>query len=591
LTQAEDPDPVAFADLFRELVTDATHRLGKLKKQLAADCRMRTDRFSHLQAGSRKPRHQEVLSIGRGLRLDVATMDRLLEAAGFPPRSTGAGAEAVTDRLGGPEREVARAEMERDLALVREAWEHYVNSQARNQTRDWEDASRRHQEGVELYWRLRAMAARFLSQVDLAASAADPHLNRMIAAEARCAEGLEAAVVAGSRPFEVMLLARLASIKRLSSDYEGAGELYQRALRVLEASDAEDAASDRPAPEQEEWRAHWRARILRMQGMLELFQGHPGRALEKLMPSLAHFQQGAQWEELSQVCYGLGWAYGLRGDLNDAASWDRQGLEFAQQWNRESGHEDARSLLQGHLYLGGDYLDLNDLARARDHLRLASALLEAHPQLDEYHEVGRVSLLRGRLAMRERAFADAEGHLREALDFFAGRREQMFLATAHNEMGDLHLVQGGPHLHRALDHYAKALIAARASRPPNTYYECAALVNICRARIRAGLPAAELAARHDAPSGSVAPSDIRSLLDSAEEVGRAHQYFNHLARLALLEAEWALQRGDAVTARQAAHSALSRATNFGRQLVAEVGSELQRLGLPHGLTDSALAGA
>jgi len=279
VTGEGDPLPAVsseFAAMFSELVAEAARRLGKLKKQLAKDCELRADRLSHLQAGSRRPTHLEVLKIGRGLRLDEAALDRLLKAAGFSPlATTGATADAgdVAGRLGSPERLVALAEMERDLTLVRRTWEHYVDSQARNQARDWADASRRHQEGVELYWRLRAMAARFLSQVDLVAAAANPHLNRMAEAEARCEEGLEAAVVADNRPFQVMLLARLASIKRLSSDYQAAGELYHRALEVL---------GGLSAPIHQEWQVHWRARIQRMQGMLELHQGQPLRALEKL---------------------------------------------------------------------------------------------------------------------------------------------------------------------------------------------------------------------------------------------------------------------------------------------------------------------
>jgi tetratricopeptide (TPR) repeat protein len=584
VTLESDPVPAVsdeFALMFSELVTEATRRLGKLKKQLAKDCDLRPDRLSHLQAGSRRPTHGEVLKIGRGLRLDEAALDRLLKAAGFAPLATMPGVAIVgsdlADRLGSPERLVALAEMERDLTLVRRAWEHYVDSQARNQTRDWADASRRHQEGVELYWQLRAMAARFLSQVDLVAAAADPHLNRMAEAEARCEEGLEAAVVAGNRVFQVMLLARLASIKRLSSDYQAAGELYHRALEVLD--DPSDSSS-------EEWRGHWRARIQRMQGMLELFQGHPMRALEKLEPSLAHFQSGEHWEELSQVCYGLGWAHGLRGDQDAAASWDRQGLEHAEMWNRTSGHQDMRSLLQGYLYLGGDYLDLDDLARARLHLEQATAILGKHPQLAEYHEVGRIPLLQGRLAMREGDLERAHRHLREALLFFSGRQEQMLLATAHNAMGDLHLAQGGTHLQRALDHYSKALLAARASRPPNTYYECASLVNICRARIRAGLPAAELATRRDATPGTEDAWDVQTLLDRARLIGRTHRYLNHRARLAVLEAEWALQHGDEPTARHAAGSALHLANNFGSpHLLTEVGNHLASLRLPHRLID------
>ena len=573
------------------MVTEAARRTGKLKKELAGICHMRPDRFSHLQSGSRRPTHREVLEIAQGLRLDEAVIDRLLVAAGFEPLMARPGvapdAVELTDRLGSAERAVALAEMERDLELVRRAWQHYVDSQTRNQAREWADASRRHQEGVQLYWELRAMAARFLGQVDLAAAAADPHLNRMAEAEATCEEGLAAARVAGSRPFEIMLLARLASIKRLSSDYEAADDLYQQALDVLQTSADEELTGGRPQPERDRWRAHWQARIQRMQGTLELHQGHPMRALDKLQASLEHFQGGEDWEELSQVCYELGWAHGLRGDIEAAVSWDRRGLEHAELASRTSGRQDTRSLLQGHLYLGGHYLDLDDLTRAREHLQQAASLA-ALPQLGQYHEVGRVPLVLGELAQREGDLEQAHRHLHAALDFFASRREQMLLATAHNAMGDLHLAQGGPHLQRALHHYSRALLATRASRPPNTYYECAALVNICRARIRGGLPAAELADRQDAATGSDDARDVGTLLRQAKQLGRTHRYTNHRAWLAVLEAEWALQRRDLTAAQRAAAEAVYLANNFGgTHLLNEVTSELTRLGLPSGLEDVA----
>ena len=167
----------------------------------------------------------------------------------------------------------------------------------------------------------------------------------------------------------------------------------------------------------------------------------------------------------------------------------------------------------------------------------------------------------------------------------------MLLATAHNEMGDFHLRQGGHHLQRALDHYSRALVAARATRPPNTYYECAALVNICRAHIRAGLPAAELVTRRDGPLRSEEIGDVQTLIAEARMLGQTHRYRQHLARLAVLEAEWALKRGDQPSAQRAAGAAIHLAHNFSPHLLNEVSVDLNRLALPHGLAGVLLADA
>jgi tetratricopeptide (TPR) repeat protein len=347
-------------------------------------------------------------------------------------------------------------------------------------------------------------------------------------------------------------------------------------LEVLKTWAVESVASGHHRPQEVNLRAHWRARIQRMQGTLELHHGRPVRALQRLGASLKHFEASEHWEELSQVCYALGWAHGLLGDVMQAISWDRHGLEYAELWNRTSGRDNSRLLLQGQLYLGGHYLDVNDFARSRDHLQQADALAQA-PRLGQYSDVGRVSLLLGRLSIREGKLEQAHPHLQTALDFFAGRPEHGILAAVHNVMGDFYLANGGPHRQNALDHYSLALVATRARRAPNTYYECAAMFNICRARIGAD---------REASAGSEGAHGVETLLGRACKIGHAHQYHNHLARLAVLQAEWALQNGNASAARKAAQEAVHQANAFGRHLLTEVCNYLGSLGLPHSLIDT-----
>ncbi|HSR25503.1 MAG TPA: tetratricopeptide repeat protein, partial [Candidatus Eisenbacteria bacterium] len=314
-----------FAAAFREAVTDARRRLGKLKKELARDCGMRPDRFSHLQSGLRRPTQPEVVSIGKGLRLDEPATNRLLGLAGFPPLTRPpapvAEASVLASEFGAPENALAQAEIESDLGHVRRAWAHYGRMQGRNQARDWSDARALYDDGIEHYWALRAVAARYLAQVNLAAATACEHLNQLSEAEARCREGLAAAAAGGSRPFQVMLHTRLGSIERHRSNYEEAERHYERGLHLLdEWRVGDDHRTGR------DWRAHWTARIRRMQGWLELFKGQPAEALRKLEPSLEHFKRVKHRYELAQVCYGLGWAHILRGDLEGALSWNSQGL-------------------------------------------------------------------------------------------------------------------------------------------------------------------------------------------------------------------------------------------------------------------------
>jgi MarR family transcriptional regulator, organic hydroperoxide resistance regulator len=81
---AEPQSP--FAVRLSELVQEATHRRGVLKKELARACGVRPDELSKLQSGRRRPIHRAaVLRIARGLGLDQTATDALLDAAGFAP--------------------------------------------------------------------------------------------------------------------------------------------------------------------------------------------------------------------------------------------------------------------------------------------------------------------------------------------------------------------------------------------------------------------------------------------------------------------------------------------------------------------------
>src|SRR5258708_24132906 len=95
-------DSSEFARAFREEVADARRRLGLLKKELARDCRMRPDRFAHLQSGLRRPTPLELANIVEGLHLDDAAAERLLRAAGAPAPRDRAGAPELAGRLGEP---------------------------------------------------------------------------------------------------------------------------------------------------------------------------------------------------------------------------------------------------------------------------------------------------------------------------------------------------------------------------------------------------------------------------------------------------------------------------------------------------------
>jgi tetratricopeptide (TPR) repeat protein len=573
-----------FAELLRETIADISRRTRKLKKELARDCGLRPDRLSHLQNGLRKPAHHEVVSIARGLRLDERATLRLLGAAGFDPLSgheIGPSSTAeLLARLSEPEQSVARADAEQDERVIARAWNHYVSVRVHNQVRNWDDVSRLNKQGDDLYWALQALAVRFRAQLYLADATSLQYLNRLGEAEAKCVEGLVWAEDVATDRFRVMLLSRLGSIKRLQSDYEEADRKFAEALAVIDQWERDDSDADADRDARQAWRDHWRARIQRMRGLVELYKGRPVEAIDRIKPSFDHFRRSQHHDELAEVLYGLGWANSLLGEFEEAKSWNQQGLDHARLHIEHAGREDDRLLLQGHLYLGGNHLDLDEPRKAR--IELEQALEYANRgRLIHYQEVGRVYRLLGKLEIKEEAWDRAYEHLQAALDFYASHEERVLQATAHNAMGDFYLAQPGvAHRHRALDHYHTALHLARSSRPRNTYYECASLLNIARARVRTGVPDAGTDDRDASRGHSEAGWRFADLLEEVKQVGRTYRYRNHLARLAVVEAEFALTRGDPARARGAAGTALHLANNFSPFLLAEVRVALARLGLP-----------
>ncbi len=564
-------------------------RLGKLKKELAHDCGMRPDRLSHLQNGLRRPAHREVLQISRGLRLDERATNRLLEAAGFGPLSPDdvedSSAAALVSRLSEPERTLAESEAERDAEVLSRAWSHYVTVRKRNEFREWDEAGRLNKQGEEHYWSLRALAVRFRAQLCLADATSLQYTNRLAEAEQKCLEGLVWAEDVETERFRVMLLSRLGSIKRLQSDYDQAERRYDEALTVLDAWERDDTYLERSGAARATWRVHWRARIQRMQGLVELFKGRPAEALDKLRPSFEHFRHSQHDDELSQVLYATGWACSLLGEFEEAKSWNQQGLERARAHIAREGREDERLLLQGHLYLGGNYLDLNDLRNARAELEQALEYGRRR-RLAHYQEVGRVRRQLGRLEIKEQNWDQAYEHLKAAVDFYAEHDDRVLLAAAHNGFGDFYLARSGVgHRQHALDHYAKAVKASREGTPPNTYYEAAGLLNILRARVRTGLADLETKERRAGQAPSETERPFEELVDEVRTLGQMHRYRNHLARLAVVEAEYALGGGDQPRAQSAAAEALHLAHNFSPFLLDEVRTALVRLGLPHELLD------
>lgn len=74
------------------------------------------------------------------------------------------------------------------------------------------------------------------------------------------------------------------------------------------------------------------------------------------------------------------------------------------------------------------------------------------------------------------------------------------------------------------------------------------------------------------------------MIEAARGIGRVHGYFGHLARLALLEVEWAPGQGDRARAERAADDAHHSAGNYNAYLQRDTDLRLQAMGVPRGST-------
>ncbi len=269
--------------------------------------------------------------------------------------------------------------------------------------------------------------------------------------------------------FQVMLLARMASIQRHRSQFEEAIGRYEEALQVLDDWEVSERTIDVGRGswhDRQDWRAHWLARIGRKRANVLLLMGQPREAERVLRPVIEHFRHGGHAYELAQTLFSLGWAKNSLGDLDAAVSLYRDGMQNAEAHSM-AHPEDRLPLLQGHLYLGSSSIDRGDVELAEVELRAALALADNAP-LRDYREVGRVHQQLGRLHLVRDELVEARKQLTRAYEFCASREDKIQLAQTHNVMGAYQLAAQGPaRVERAMRAFALALGAARACRPPS----------------------------------------------------------------------------------------------------------------------------
>ncbi|HLZ25395.1 MAG TPA: helix-turn-helix domain-containing protein [Ktedonobacterales bacterium] len=559
-----------FADLLRRVVADYKPRTRRHKQDIAEALGYSPSMVSHLLAGRRPVKDREaVLKIAHVLDVrEVPVINELLRSAGYLALSqdevegrlpkaqafADSVARAAVGALAAPEHDLFYEAVNRNMLLAEQAWEHYVGMRDALYRREWSAVTSDVTHGVKTYyWPLRQEAARLLAHFKAVEATALHHQDDSDGAIAACFEGLRAAEVAEDPMAQCMLFVRLASIEKLRGRFNVARQHYQDATRVLDSWQAAGGHSAK------QWCAHWRERVRRKEASLLLFQGRAKEALRELRQSQCYF--AAHQYELSQVLYSLGWARNLLGDWDEALEHHKRGLEITYALNDARGDWlDYRSLLQGYLYIGGDYLQRHDYAQAEDNLHTALGFVRGQNGIpDSYHEVGRIYLLLGQCFIATDRLQSAWEIIDKGLRFYQGKHDPVRLANAYNIIGDWHLANGAPK--QALEAYEHALISAQQSEPAALYYAIAARIKHCLALLR----------------GQEDTEVIRTELKVAEESCLTNQYWQHLARLKVVEAELCLREHNAKEVSAAITEAFSAARRFNGYLVEEVNVQLEAL--------------
>jgi tetratricopeptide (TPR) repeat protein len=544
---------MSFDQVLRGHLDNAKSTHGLTQVDIARSANIDPSLLSHYARGKRLPTQRRiVLELARGMRLGRAATDELLVSGEFSPADESeVPAEGALQEANRKDLEEAAANVRRidrrllgnaidqNVVAVNGAWHHYFEMADNLIERNWPKVIAQFEQGIAThYWRLRQASDRYLAYLYLAKAAATEHTGDLSDAAQACRRGLEAAHSAKDRSIECELLIRLADIEKLRGRFNRARGYYAQARALADGLDTGSAQSDRGADS--EWREYQRARINRKLGNLNLFEGNPYRALSELRAALDHFVSTDDRYQVALVNYSMGWAHSLIGQWDVALKHHTVGFTYF----NSQGKTDNHRLLQGLLYIGGDYLTKGDIDKARYHLLQAKSIAEDGDEWMNHHEVGRVYLLLGKVHCTLNMLEIAEDYIMKGIDFYRRKQDPVRLAGAYNLYGEFYLqrnrVGDGE---AALQAFGTARDMAASVDPPNHHYKAAAMVNQLSTRlalhhmvgIEAGSPGIDLAVdlwraiqeteRHCGPATEENHADSK------------HEYHQHLARLKVVEAQ------------------------------------------------------
>lgn len=542
------------------------YRGDEIQGEFAKKCGVSATTLSKVENGRSRPSRKllETIIQIKGLSSEVAR--ELLELAGHETPvnlDVAAVAELHKALAYGALDDDIKKNLEEDVRRLIDSWQMFAEARRKQHRREWKAVG----EGCDdIYKEAHRITGRLAAYALDTKAVADLHLGRVSEVHDAYARIGEYIVAANDSRIEALYNIHQGDFYRDQGAWENALAQYSLGLAYFDREDDHENARKRSA---------WARRKI---AVVYLFQGDWMRAETLLSGCLNEFQKLDDLYEIAKTHYALGWVYNLSGDWKRANDHHHEGIKKAEKRQGQLRQdEDEYFALLGHAYLGNDLRqsgDKDDEDKAEAHLKEALRLSE---KLEDQRERGWLLLGLARIYAR-RAIRYQKNALKA--DFEENdikSRENYELAIKHFERSEAQNESIGYQYRQAMTliHYArleldwgnisKALMLLTKAqiithRLGCYYYGSYINVLLCEIYLK------EKRYR-----------TIDGLVRQVENWHAQFSYFNHVARLKIIEAKAVIDQKQYSKAGAFISAAFQNAIAFHISSVEETKSEYKEI--------------
>lgn len=277
-------------------------------------------------------------------------------------------------------------------------------------------------------------------------------------------------------------------------------------------------------------RSAWARRKI---SLVYLFQGDWMQARSSLLGCLKEFQHLEDVYEEAKTHYALGWVYNLSGEWEKAHDHHLKGMRLAAERQKALQWPDTYFEMLGHAYQGNDLRQFGKEQEAENSLRMALNISKGLGEKRErgwiYLGLARIYAKRAKRQNHGEDAGEAEPSYQRALDYFRkseesnqeiGYQYRQVMTLAHYA----HMELERRNTAVAIESLLKAQIIAQ--RIECHYYESQINMLLCEAYRQEGQY-----------------EEIEVLVGKVEDYHKQFRYYNHMARLKVIEAKAVIDQG------------------------------------------------